>query len=377
MNQDGEIDQVIAELYDAAYDQGDAAWASAGAQVMRCLGGVGTVLQIADLKAGRSSVLAYPGCDGLDIPAYESYYVQHDLWAKLNGPSFVDRPVLTHEHVAPQVLERSEIYNDFLRQCGDFFWCLGASLPMADGKLGLLGVLRTRHAEAFDLEQAALLRRVLPHVRRAMQLTGKLRHAQLDLTRARGALDHFDFGIVICRVDGKVDHANSAAERILTSVPELRLDARGRLTAMHAETHRRLLGLIRSSARRDSGDPNGAGGALPIARESGAAFRIVVAPLPQGGIGESGGALLLIDDPDRAAPPLTQILRALFDLTPAEARLVQRMAAGYATAETVAAEFGISPETVRTQRKSLHRKMEVSSHADITAILVRLGLLTG
>jgi DNA-binding CsgD family transcriptional regulator len=377
MDRDGEIDRVIAGLYDAAYDQGNAAWASAGDQVMRCLGGAGAVLQIADLKAGRSSVLAYPGCDGLDIPAYESYYVQHDLWAKLSGPSFIDRPVLTHEHVAPQVLERSEIYNDFLRQCGNFFWCLGASLPMADGKLGLVGVLRTRHAEAFELEQARVLGRVLPHIRRAMQLTGKLRQAQTDLTRARGALDHFAFGIIICRADGKVEHANHAAERILAAVPELRLDARGRLAASHAETHRRLLALIRSSARRDAGDPNGAGGALPVARDTGAALRIVVAPLPQGGAGESGGALLLIDDPDRAPPSPGQILRALFDLTPAEARLVQRMAAGYASAETVAAEFGISPETVRTQRKSLHRKMEVSSHADITAILARLGLLKG
>jgi DNA-binding CsgD family transcriptional regulator len=136
--------------------------------------------------------------------------------------------------------------------------------------------------------------------------------------------------------------------------------------------------LISSAARRAGTDANGAGGALRIARRDGPALKILVAPLPEAQharIGGAGGAMILIDDPVRKAAPTIEALKALFGLTTTEARLARRMAHGSSTVPEIAVEFALSPQTIRTQMKSIHRKMDVSHQAEISATISRLGLL--
>ena len=75
------------------------------------------------------------------------------------------------------------------------------------------------------------------------------------------------------------------------------------------------------------------------------------------------------------ARPADAIFRALFGLTTAEARLARRMAQVDATVPQIATEFSLSPQTIRTQMKSIHRKMDVSHQAEISATISRLALL--
>ncbi len=51
------------------------------------------------------------------------------------------------------------------------------------------------------------------------------------------------------------------------------------------------------------------------------------------------------------------------------------MAHGSSTVPEIAVEFALSPQTIRTQMKSIHRKMDVSHQAEISATISRLGLL--
>jgi DNA-binding CsgD family transcriptional regulator len=133
--------------------------------------------------------------------------------------------------------------------------------------------------------------------------------------------------------------------------------------------------LISGAPRRQRFDPCVSGGALRIARRDGAPLKVLVAPMPEAQHGGAGGAMVLIDDPERKGVPGPEALKALFGLTTAEARLARRLGHGDATAPEIAAEFALSPQTIRTQMKSIHRKMEVSHQAEISAIISRLGLL--
>jgi DNA-binding CsgD family transcriptional regulator len=307
------------------------------------------------------------------MKAYGEHFVRHDLWAQVATPERGNRALLMHDLVTPRIWERSEIYNDFVRPESDFFWCLGAAMPMSDGQIGMLGVLRDRGDKPFVPSEGSELDAVLPHLTRGLQLTHRLRGLQFDLAHARSALDRIAFGLVICDADGKVRHANRIAEEILSADDGIALGADQILQIADEGGQQQLTQVISAAARRATN-----GGALRIARTGRAPLKLLVAPLPEAqhaALGGAGGALVLIDDPERGAAPALDALKTLFGLTAAEARLARRLAQGDLTAPEIAAEFALSPQTIRTQIKSLHRKMEVSHQAEISAIVSRLGLL--
>jgi DNA-binding CsgD family transcriptional regulator/PAS domain-containing protein len=378
MGEQRKLEQTVGLFYDAAYTQSAEAWSAVAQQLIQGMGAKGCVLQIADMRLGRSNLLATPGCEGLNMAAYAEHYVRHDLWAQMATPERGDKALLMHDLVAPGIWERSEIYNDFVRPECDFYWCLGAAIPMRDGQMGMLGVLRNQKDAHFGGIEAATLDVLLPHLRRSLQLTHRLRRLELDLAHARASLDAFSIGIVICSAGGKVQIANRIAEEILQRADGIALDGADTIAVGDPHLQHSLRRMISGAARRASIEMNGAGGALRIARHEGPALKILVAPLPEAqhaGLGGAGGAMILIDDPARSAAPAIEALKALFGLTGAEARLARRMAHGDSTVPEIAAEFALSPQTIRTQMKSIHRKMDVSHQAEISATISRLGLL--
>src|SRR5262249_23608486 len=60
------IEQVVGLVYDAAYTQTSEAWSSVAQRFVQLFSAKGCVLQIADMRVGRSQLLATPGCEGLD-----------------------------------------------------------------------------------------------------------------------------------------------------------------------------------------------------------------------------------------------------------------------------------------------------------------------
>jgi DNA-binding CsgD family transcriptional regulator len=378
MGNQGAFEQAVGLFYDAAYDQSTEAWSAVGQQFMQILDAKGCVLQIADMRVGRSQLLATPGCEGLNMAAYAEHYVRHDLWAQMATPERGNQALLMHQLVTPDVWEQSEIYNDFVRPNCSFYWCLGAAIPLSDGQIGMLGILRDKQDRHYGESEAAGLNTLLPHLRRSLQLTHHLRRLQLDLAHARGSLDALSIGVVVCNPDGKVRIANKIAEEILQRGDGIVLDGFDTLTVDDPGKQHGLQRMISNAARRPGIEPNSAGSAFRIVRREGAPLKILVAPLPEAqhaGLGGAGGAMILIDDPEHNAAPAVEALKALFGLTTAEARLTRRLAHGDSTAPEIAAEFALSPQTIRTQMKSIHRKMDVSHQAEISAILSRLGLL--
>jgi DNA-binding CsgD family transcriptional regulator/PAS domain-containing protein len=378
MGDQRELEHSVSLFYDAAYTQSAEAWSAVAQQFVRVLDAKGCVLQIADMRLGRSQLLATPGCEGLNMAAYAEHYVRHDLWAQMATPERADRALLMHDLVAPAVWERSEIYNDFVRPECNFFWCLGAAIPLRDGQIGMLGVLRDRTDAHFGTIESAELDVLLPHLRRSLQLTHHLKRMEIDLAQSRAGLDALSIGIVVCNAEGKVQNANRSAEEILRRGDGLLLDAADSLAVGDPQLQPRLKRLIAQAARRAGLEAQGSGGAMRIARSDAPPLKVLVAPLPEAqhaALGGAGGAMILIDDPERKAAPAIEALKALFDLTTAEARLARRLAHGDLTAPEIAAEFSLSPQTIRTQMKSIHRKMDVSHQAEISAIISRLGVL--
>src|SRR6516225_8559403 len=70
------------------------------------------------------------------------------------------------------------------------------------------------------------------------------------------------------------------------------------------------------------------------------------------------------------APPV-DLVQSLFDLTPAEARVARSLAAGK-TVEDIAADGGISPNTIRTHVRGVLEKTGCNRQADVVALLTTI-----
>jgi DNA-binding CsgD family transcriptional regulator len=78
---------------------------------------------------------------------------------------------------------------------------------------------------------------------------------------------------------------------------------------------------------------------------------------------------LLVATPVTAgrAPPV-ELLRSLFDLTPAEARVARGLAAGESL-DDIAENGGVSRNTVRSQLQKVMDKIGCTRQAEVTALL--------
>ena len=79
-------------------------------------------------------------------------------------------------------------------------------------------------------------------------------------------------------------------------------------------------------------------------------------------------AMLMFTPVTRPEAPSVELIRSLFDLTPAEARVARGLAAGQ-TVNVIAAESGTSTNTVRTHVNAVLAKTGYSRQSDVIALL--------
>jgi DNA-binding CsgD family transcriptional regulator len=79
-------------------------------------------------------------------------------------------------------------------------------------------------------------------------------------------------------------------------------------------------------------------------------------------------AMLMLTPVTRPEAPPADLIRSLFDLTPAEARVARSLAAGQ-TVKGIAAESGTSANTVRSHVKVVLTKVGYSRQSDVVALL--------
>uniref|UniRef100_UPI003F6E656C helix-turn-helix transcriptional regulator n=1 Tax=Shinella sp. TaxID=1870904 RepID=UPI003F6E656C len=153
-------------------------------------------------------------------------------------------------------------------------------------------------------------------------------------------------------------------------VPRLALDHRDRMRLAHSGADDRLAEAI--GRRVTTGEAEGRTIAIP-GDEGEPPYPVHLIPVAgQAHDIFSALAWLLLVVPVVNRPGVSlEVLRGLFDLSPAEARVSKGILNGDAPAE-IASKLGLSPETVRTQLKAVFSKMGVRRQADVVRLLTGL-----
>jgi DNA-binding CsgD family transcriptional regulator len=244
----------------------------------------------------------------------------------------------------------SVYYEDFMAR-HRLRWCCGAPLLTASGDVMFVTFERKPDQEPFQRSELEKLNHLLPQLQSAATLTSITANAT-----ARGMLEAFDtLDLPTYLVDGKgcVTSANLAGDRLAADCGLLH---RGRITAEGASGQASIDALIAAAV---SFDPEKGRELLPVRRNRTgrpplmlhaiALPRIAAEPFSR------GRAAIVVVDPERRRSPEETLLCTLYDLTPAEARVARAIAQGL-TVSAIAARFGLSPLTVRSQLKSVLAK---------------------
>ena len=247
----------------------------------------------------------------------------------------------------------------------------------ADGVVHTLNLFRDRDTGDFGPEQMALAARLLPHLRRAVLVRRQLDGTDLLGRSGLAALDMLPQGFMLLRHDGKLLHANAAAEKLL-SVGEGLCARGGKLTAVQPATDTRLREAIAAASGTDALPPRGRALQLPRGDDA-PALSVLLLPFRHDtcwGLPLAPAVLVIVADPAAADRIDIGHLTTWFGLTPSEAELANTLLAGQdlrAIATTRRREI----TTVRTQLARLMTKTGTHRQSDLIRLLDRLPRATG
>jgi DNA-binding CsgD family transcriptional regulator len=334
--------------------------------------------RMATAYGGRSCVLHWWHTDGTaEIVSHNGYYPDDqmqnyaenftgtDLWSiRAVRSECVNKVWNADELVLPSEYERSEFYNEWIRQMGDdTFHCLGTVVKTRWG-MGFVGIHRGRSQGTFEEDQVRALTHDIVDLRRMLAMRGRLSAGLKRAKEADAILDSLGHAFITVTADARVVHTNAAGSELIRRRDGLTV--RGdRLAAGGRAPERELRNAIALAAH--SGDCRAS--AVSVPRRDGGRYDLTIVPL---NMGEANRRVLVaVRDSSHLDCSLAERLRALFGLSPAEAEIAMLIANGHSPAD-ISDERAVSIGTVRLQIKSIALKMECGRQSAIASVVNRL-----
>lgn len=261
------------------------------------------------------------------------------------------------ELCSEQELEVDPIYRDGLRPNG-FEWTAGTAVPVPSGDIMLFDLARRSGTGPFDRANMEAIDPYRPHLARSALMAARLELAQARATAE--ALERMGLPAATVTPTGKVIAANA-----LFPGPSarLRIAAFDRLEAVDRSVDEML--------RRALKDELPVVRSLPIpATTEEPALIVHVMPVRKAAndIFARSSAVIVVTPVTAPDAPLTGVISGLFDLTTAEARVAGGIAAGL-TVQQIADGSAVSPQTVRTQLKTVFSKTGTTRQTDLALLL--------
>ncbi|MCK1434964.1 helix-turn-helix transcriptional regulator [Bradyrhizobium sp. 15] len=256
-------------------------------------------------------------------------------------------------------LEQEPYYTNFLRPHG-LGWCVGTSVYSPAGDVLVVSIEKAHGKGPVPREVAEQLDRLRPHIARAALLSGRV-----GLERARATVESLKMIGLAAAVLGHGGKVLAANDALFACEPDLRIGAGSQLEFANPAVH----ALFATASEGRSASTHGA--SIPV-RRTRTREAFVVHVLPMRGSGRdvfSGAEFLLYVTPVIQQPgPPPEILQALFDLSPAEARVAAMIARG-SSVEATAQALLVKPNTIRMQLKAVFAKTGTSRQAELVSLL--------
>ncbi|MGO4175064.1 helix-turn-helix transcriptional regulator [Bosea sp. TAF32] len=274
-----------------------------------------------------------------------------------------------HQVYGAESLRRSRVWQEWMRP-QDMYGGMACRLSEKGQAFWFFDVQRGRSQDGFDDQDAALLGRLYPVLRRVVELRRHIGRVTIQRDEARGALDRLALGIAILDAEMRISYANEGADEILAE-PDGPIGLRqGRLYARQPGDQRRLRQLV-EGALHCSRDPlaNHQASMILHGGDGGHSLSACVMPAaPSPALHGPHGLIMIALRRLETASDIVACTRQLFDLTDTEAKFASALASGLSLTEAAMAQ-GVRISTARTHLARIFQKTNTRQQSQLVSLL--------
>jgi DNA-binding CsgD family transcriptional regulator len=363
------LDELVEAIYDAALDS--AAWPAAVDLLRRRFRSVTEAFYFHD--GTRKAV--HPIHNGGIAPAYVKAYAELAAapdypWNRAEplrrlGMLRTEARLIAHTG-DPHAMRDTTYFNHWMRPQG-LDHSIGITLLEEGGLSAKMTLLRTADDSGFAGSEERDFLRLAAHMQRALSVSRRLDLLLASQAASFATLDRMPYGVLLLEPDGAIAYVNAAGQAWLDARDGLRcLD--GRVVAADPRDAARLEALLHATIQ--AATPTNS---MALRRTGGR--RLVLSAMRLSAerrllVTSQAAAMLLMVDPDMVQGNDVDLVRRLYRLTEAEARLVRELLAGHSLHQAAAAS-GIAYETARWHLKALFQKTDTNRQAELIARLMR------
>ncbi|MGQ3277300.1 MAG: LuxR C-terminal-related transcriptional regulator [Shinella sp.] len=365
------LSSTIGEMYDCALNP--AGWTDVLTRITQTIDAAYTTIALASATDNRGRFAAQSPWDPAQMRTLQEDYDFDQipgLKAAVDGD--IDRPLTTLSTMSEAELEQTPFFQNWARPQGLREGCMTKFVHTAD-RIGLLGCTIGMNRGIITVEEQRFLALLSPHLRRASLIGDLLDHARVVASLYREALDNLAVPIVLTGADGTILYANASAEVMLSAKSPI-LSRNGVLHVQNAVVGRALLDAIAGASNADT-SLGARGIGLPISGIDQAPAVAYVLPLTDGTARAAfrpACAAIFISTTTSASPLPEAVLTTLFNLTPAEARVLLRIGSGLTPSKS-ALSLGISESTLKTHLRRIFAKTGTARQADLVKLVANIG----
>lgn len=282
-----------------------------------------------------------------------------------------DRLVTTGDVLSDADWRTSSYYRDWCAPM-NVYHVMAADIGTRDGGVYGFRVTRPEEAPPFSLQDRELGRRLLPHIKRALNLHLAIHQDRKVISLYSRAMSQLMVGVVILDQNSQVIECNPAASAILNMEDGLRIVGK-QLEATYAGENRKLQRLIRDALTQPQTAKISVTEAVSISRPSGqlswgVVVQSILADQWTEGKQRPCVAVFVRDTEGKAHPPV-RLAQQLFQLTPAETALAIELANGLSLEEAAEA-LNIRRNTARAHLRSIFSKTGVRRQTELVRIFL-------
>lgn len=363
----GEVNELVGALYEGPMETPP--WQSAMQLLRNRLEAAHVTLMLRPPSADSSGIMINTGpVTTHGVESYENHFFSLDPFVRLRE----DEVVTAEELIGKQWLD-SPIYLEYLRPLG-IRHLLGADIYTREGIECRLRITRDDGAQPFSEADKGLVRFLLSHLKRSIQLHARLDFLECERQLFAGTVNRMLLGMISFAENGDILETNQEAKRILAERDGVWIND-NKLCVDSAQESRELHRLIRQSLTEASRAEGAAVvEAMSVTRPSGRApLGILIRAVPLGPWSESKrrpAAVLFLRDAESNVPqPSQELVRRLFGLTRKEAALALLLAEGY-TLDEAADKMDVRRNTARTHLRSIFCKTGVTRQTMLVRLLL-------
>ncbi|TPM24857.1 helix-turn-helix transcriptional regulator [Mesorhizobium sp. B2-3-4] len=361
-----DVSTIVANIYEAAYDQ--ARWYPVVTALREMMGGSRCCIARIGPRAGGSiSTVDDPE---LNEPRATEVFLRDPI--ALKAVALPIGKIHDYAHIEGEAAwHASEVWQDLFRP-RDMHRGLLCNLFSSGDAYWMIDVHRSAWQEPFAGDQIDFFQKLAPHLLRAGQISRRLENT----SALASAFSHLPFGMFMVNGHCRILQMNEVAETLL-ALPGGPFELKeGEIVLSDAQDTMSLRRLVVDACSSSDGVMPGTGGAMLVPSEHKLSDhpRLVLSVAPYvdtqayGLTGERRAVIMVNEVTPRAREGLDLHVRALFDLTPSEARLAAGLVSGRSLKE-IAASGGITVKTGRTYLERIFAKTATRQQSELVALL--------